>query len=518
MDRFLLQVAGRGEVVTLRELFEGIPGAVISGSDTAEVKGLSADSRGVSSGDLYVALRGSRVDGNSFVAEAVRRGAAAVASEEKLPALGLPSVLLPDPRRWIGELSSRAHGYPGRRMRIVGITGTNGKTTTAHLVEAILARSGRNPAFVGTVGYRWNGVTREAPRTTPESWELHSMLAEMATDGVSDVVMECSSHALEMGRLNGLDLDVAVFTNLTRDHLDFHGTTERYRDAKRKLFVEVLAGSRKETRTSVLNLDDPIGRAWSGTVGSPEITVSTIGSSRADLHPLRSDFSAAGIRAEVSVRGRSLEICSPLVGEFNLANLLAAMAVAEALEVPRESTVAAIAEFGTVPGRLERVPNRRGIHVFVDYAHTDDALDNVLRSLRPFADRRLLVVFGCGGDRDRGKRPKMAAAAARYGDVTIVTSDNPRGEDPERIIGEIVEGIPAHVRRVKPEDLNEESRGVACSMAERRAAIERALSIARGGDVVLIAGKGHETYQEVGGIRHPFDDRAVASGWLEGGK
>jgi UDP-N-acetylmuramoyl-L-alanyl-D-glutamate--2,6-diaminopimelate ligase len=504
--------------VTVGQLFAEIAGARITGNPSTEISGISIDSRKVRPGDLFVALAGAKTDGKKFVEEAIRAGAAAVASETGVAPAGVAAVHVPNARHALGTLSSRIFGDPSRKMRMIGVTGTNGKTTTAHLVEAILAEAGKNPAFIGTVGYRWNGVTRDAPHTTPEAPDLHAMLGTMVGEKVTDVVMECSSHGLELGRLGGVALDVAIFTNLTQDHLDFHGTMENYREAKWRLFSDLLEGSRKKNRFAVLNIDDPTGVEFRKRATLPVITYSADRLSDATVRPIESSIAADGIRGRFRVADDEVTIRSPLAGAFNLSNLLAALAASRALGVPHETAAAALSRFTAVPGRLERIPNGKGIHVFVDYAHTDDALSNVLKAVVPLRSGRLIVVFGCGGDRDRGKRPKMAAAAAALADLVIVTSDNPRSEEPEKIITEIVAGLPTSIRKVTPRELGAFSRGEACSMPERRAAIERALSVASPGDVVLIAGKGHETYQEIRGVRHPFDDRKVAAEWFGGKK
>lgn len=477
--------------MTASDLFANVPEVRLSGDAAAPIHGISIDSRKVVPGDLFVALSGEKVDGNDFIEEAVGKGAVAVASDPKA-------------REWLGGVSSRVYGDPSQKMTVVGITGTNGKTTIAHLVETILSRAGRNPAYIGTVGYRWNGTTHPALHTTPEAPELHAMLSKMNDEKVTDVVIECSSHGLELGRLGGLALDVALFTNLTQDHLDFHSSWGAYRETKKKLFSELLTQSTKPKRKAILNLDDPVGEAWSSEITLPVVTFSIHPLKKADIHAVRYELNEEGIEATISIRGQETSLQSPLVGEFNLSNLLAAIAIADSLGIFAQEISSALTSFEAVPGRLERVSNERGVDVFVDYAHTEDALSNVLQALRPLRKKRLIVVFGCGGDRDRGKRPKMAAVAAEYADLLIVTSDNPRTENPDSIICEILEGIP------------NKRRETVRSMAERRAAIEQALSISEPGDMVLIAGKGHETYQEVNGIRHPFDDREVAASWFGG--
>ncbi len=499
--------------MTAGDLVRRETGARIFGNPGVELGGMTVNSRSVERGDLFVALRGEKADGRDFIPDAIRRGASAVAAEEELPGIQVPLLLIPGLRKKLGPLASRVYGEPSQAMTVVGITGTNGKTTTVLLVAEILRCLGNEPGTIGTLFYRWKNREIEAPRTTPEAPELHRLLARMCSDGVTHVVMECSSHGLSLGRLGGLALDVAVFTNLTQDHLDFHRTMESYRDAKEKLFSEILTQSSKADRMAVLNLDDPVGRAWASSLRFPVLTYS-LRDEKADLFAGDVALDASGIRARVKIQGRSIPLRSPLVGLHNLSNLLSALAVARALKIDPERACEALSSVRSVPGRLEGIENERNLQVFVDYAHTPDALENVLKALSPFRKRRLLAVFGCGGDRDRTKRPQMARVAGEGADVVILTSDNPRSEDPISILREIETGISANLRRILENELDGDSKGIFCSIPDRRSAIHRALEIARPGDLVLIAGKGHETYQEVKGVKHPFDDRQVAKEWL----
>jgi UDP-N-acetylmuramoyl-L-alanyl-D-glutamate--2,6-diaminopimelate ligase len=497
----------------LSELARMFEGAATRGD--ARIGGVAVDSRNLTPGDLFVALRGAASDGAAFVPDAERRGAAAVASEGWLQGTSLAQLRVPSLRANLGALSAAVYGDPSRKVTLIGVTGTNGKTTTVRLIEEMLRDAGFEPGSIGTLGYRWRGREEEGPRTTPEAPELQRILCDMAGEGITHVVMECSSHGIELGRLNGVTFDVAVFTNLTQDHLDFHGTMAAYREAKRKLFDVLLRGSPKPRKVAVLNVDDPVGAEWAQSLDLPLVTYS-VRDGGASVRPVSSRLGAEGTRALLRVGHAEVKLESSLVGAHNLSNLLAAVAVAQALNLDVPRAVTALARVPGVAGRLDRVETGRGFDVFVDYAHTDDALKNVLAALRLLTRNRLIAVFGCGGDRDRLKRPKMAAVAANLADVTVITSDNPRSERPETIAAEIAAGLPAGCRRLSTAELGGDHRGVAAVIVDRREAIARTLAIATPGDVVLIAGKGHETYQEVSGVRHPFDDREVVRSWLRG--
>ncbi len=495
--------------MTLSELFQTVPGANIRGNGKTLVRGIAIDSRSVSRGDLFVALQGATSDGRAFIGDAIAKGASAIAAETEVESQKIPFVQAPELRSNLGVLSSRVYGEPSRELTVVGVTGTNGKTTVCHLVESIFRAAGKKPGILGTVAYRWNGREKEAPRTTPEATELHRMLRDMCNDGVDAVVMECSSHGLEMRRLSGLELDVAVFTNLTPEHLDFHSTMEEYGAAKKKIFDDLLAKSRKVKRFGVLNVDDPTGAKWSKELTLPIITFSVMGA-EADVVVTKKELRPDGIQATFLYKEETFSIHSPLVGTHNLSNIATAAAVGLALDYSKERIIQGIESLSGVPGRLERVPNSEGINVFVDYAHTDDALENVLKALEPLRQKRLIVLFGCGGDRDRSKRPRMARVAASAGDITVITSDNPRTESPDAIVDEIVKGLPPSVPLVEWTDVATAKGKMALREVDRRKAIALALSLAKRGDILLIAGKGHETYQEINGVKMPFDDRKVA--------
>ncbi len=462
-----------------------------------EICGLSYDSRRVAPGDLFAALPGHRMDGHAFVEEAVARGAAAVLAAHSVKT-DVPVVCSPDPRRSLGQLAAAFYGRPAEAMCVVGITGTNGKTTTSYLTEAVLAAAGHRVGVIGTVDWHYPGKRGANPVTTPQSLDLQRILAEMRSAGVSHAVMEVSSHALDQDRVEGVFFDVGVFTNLTRDHLDYHGSMAAYRECKQRLFTERLPAGPKALRAvAVVNTDDPFGRELAACLSVPCLTVgSAVGNK---VHPVAVDISRRGIQAELATPGGRLEIRSPLVGRHNLDNIMAAVASGIAVGVPAEAIGRGIAGVTRVPGRLEPVSDPEGRHVYIDYAHTPDALDHALAALRPLTPGRLICVFGCGGDRDTGKRPQMGEIAGRWSDYVVVTSDNPRSEVPEAIIEMILPGL----RRSAPADRWE-------AIPDRARAIFRAIGAAGADDTVLIAGKGHETYQVLSNRTIDFDDRQVA--------
>ncbi|HMH52401.1 MAG TPA: UDP-N-acetylmuramoyl-L-alanyl-D-glutamate--2,6-diaminopimelate ligase [Candidatus Acidoferrum sp.] len=479
-------------------LLDALPDKRIVGVPPVSVRGIADDSRRVQAGDCFVAVPGFKADARRFVAQAVERGAGLVVTEGEAPPLpGVATVLVPSARVALGRLAGAYYGHPSRDLTLVGITGTNGKTTTSYLVEALLQTRGDRTGVIGTIQYVVGDERRAAGQTTPEAPELQSLLARMRDRGVRGVAMEVSSHALALARVDELTFDVAMFTNLTQDHLDFHRTLDAYRAAKRHLF-ELLARSPKPHRVAVVNGDDPSGAEMTRDL---PVTVLTFGlGARAEVRAERHESTLAGIRlTAVTPRGR-LELTSPLIGEHNVMNLLGAIGAGIALGLDGEAIVRALSGVGTVPGRFEQVRAGQPFLVVVDYAHTPDALERVLATARKLTPGRLAVVFGCGGDRDRGKRPIMGEIAARLADHVWITSDNPRSERPAAIIDEIIPGV----------------RGVAggegrfIAEPERRAAIAAALRWAEGGDTVVIAGKGHETYQIIGADVLPFDDREVA--------
>jgi UDP-N-acetylmuramoyl-L-alanyl-D-glutamate--2,6-diaminopimelate ligase len=443
----------------------------------ATISGIAYDSRRVQPGELFVAVPGLKQDGRRYVEAALTRGAAAVVLErpDLLEGRTIGRVLVPSSREALARLADAYFGHPSGALTVVGITGTNGKTTTSYLVDALLSARGQRTGLIGTVQYRIGAEVIGAGQTTPEAVELQSFLRRMVKAGVTAVAMEVSSHALALSRVDGIDFDVAVFTNLTQDHLDFHGTMDAYREAKQRLFALLAAGP-KPGRTAVVNADDPSGASMVAGLPVPALTYGIRG--RADVRPARWSSGAEGIRMSVRTPAGQLDIASTLVGEHNVMNLLAAAGVGVALGMTPEVIGLALGSVGSVPGRFERVEAGQPFLVVVD--------------------------FGCGGDRDRGKRPLMGAIAARLCDHVWITSDNPRSEPPEAIIADIVAGIPGG-----PVDRHE-------TLPDRKAAIQRALAWAGVGDVVVIAGKGHETYQVIGSEVLPFDDRAQALAALAG--
>jgi UDP-N-acetylmuramoyl-L-alanyl-D-glutamate--2,6-diaminopimelate ligase len=476
--------------VKLGALLARLPGARLSGDPETAVAEVTHDSRRVGPGSVFVAIHGLVTDGNQFVEHARKRGAAAVVSEQGPRGEG-NWVEVADARTALAVLAAAACGDPAERLSLVGVTGTNGKTTTSYLVDAALRAAGEKVGLLGTVHYRIGDRSAAAARTTPESSDLQALFREMADEGCRRAVLEVSSHALALRRLHGCRFQVAVFTNLTRDHLDFHGDMERYFEAKRRLFTEHL----REDGRAIVNADDD--RA-ADLVACSRAPVWTFGLERgADIRAVDLQLSLEGSRFRAETPRGPVEVRSSLLGRFNVSNLLGALGAALALDVPREAAAAGMAALPGVPGRLERVDAGQDFTVIVDYAHTDDALKNLLETVRELRPRRVIAVFGCGGDRDPSKRPLMGAVAARLADVAIVTSDNPRSEPPEAIIEEIRRGmLPGRGAEV-------------LSVVDRREAIARALEMARSGSAVVIAGKGHETSQTLRDRSVPFDDRQV---------
>ena len=459
------------------------------------VSGLAYDSRTVKSGDVFVALKGQHADGTAFARQAIDRGAVAIVSEEPASAgVHVPWAIVADARLALALLATTFYRDPSREMRVVGITGTNGKTTTAYLVAGIFEAAGIRCGVLGTVAYKIGDELREATRTTPEAPDVQALLREMVDRGCGACAMEVSSHALALRRVDGMSFAAAVFTNLTRDHLDFHAGMDDYFRAKRRLF-EMLP----RNAPSILNVDDPRCGSLMEAGGRPL----TYGMQRpADVKPGPVSFSLDGLQFDVATPRDTLHVRSKLIGKPNVYNILAAVATATALDVSSDAIEKGLQALDAVPGRFQTVsgPND-DVTVVVDYAHTDDALRNLLETARPLAHGRLITVFGCGGDRDRTKRPLMGAVAGRLSDVIVITSDNPRSEDPARIIEEIQRGITPDTRRERQSLL---------TIVDRRQAIARAVEIARAGDVVLVAGKGHEKYQVIGDRTLAFDDVAVA--------
>jgi len=475
-----------------------------SGADTSAaaiaVTGIAYDSRRVEPGEVFVALRGRHADGTMFVAQAVDRGAVVIVSQDSPPeGLTVPWERVTDARLALAYLAAAFHQNPSRKMRVVGITGTNGKTTTAYLLSSMFEAAGIRCGLLGTVAYRVGVETREAARTTPEAPDVQTLLAEMVSNGCGACVMEVSSHALALNRVDAISFAAAVFTNLTRDHLDFHADMEDYFQAKRRLFQLL-----PRDCPAVINTDDPRASSLLETVGKSV----TYGINRpADVSPTPLSYSLEGLSFEVKTPRGVVTVRSSLVGRPNVYNILAAVAAAITLDLPIDAIERGIAALDRVPGRFQVVSSSKDdVTVVVDYAHTDDALRNLLETARPLAAGRIITVFGCGGDRDRTKRPLMGAVAGRLSDVILITSDNPRSEDPARIIEEIQRGITPDTRR------GSDQRTLA--IVDRHKAIDEAVGMAMPGDLVLIAGKGHEKYQVIGSQTLPFDDVEVAQAAL----
>jgi UDP-N-acetylmuramoyl-L-alanyl-D-glutamate--2,6-diaminopimelate ligase len=445
---------------------------------------------------VFVALRGLKAAGADFAPSAVAAGAAAIVGAA---ATDVPWIVVKDARLALAWLAAEFFGHPSREMQVVGITGTNGKTTTGFLVSSIVEAAGTRCGLMGTVTYRIGANEFTATRTTPEAPELQGMMRQMVGAGCGACVMEVSSHALALRRADGIRFAAAIFTNLTRDHLDFHPNMEDYFAAKRRLFEMLPAGA-----PAVVNADDPRGIAIAEAASR---TVTYAVNRPADVTPGPLSFSFAGLEFDARTPRGSVHVRSRLVGRPNVYNILAAIGVTATLGVPLDAIERGLAQLEGVPGRFERVSSADDdITVIVDYAHTDDALRNLLETARPLAPQRLITVFGAGGDRDRTKRPLMGMVAARLSDVVVITSDNPRSEDPGRIIDEVNLGAQPETRH-RGADVH--------SIVDRREAILYAVSSAARDDVVLIAGKGHEKYQEIGGVTLPFDDVAVAREALE---
>jgi UDP-N-acetylmuramoyl-L-alanyl-D-glutamate--2,6-diaminopimelate ligase len=482
--------------MTFLELLDGVE--VIAQSGNPQITGVEYDSRRVNRGDVFVAMQGGLSDGNKFIDQAIAAGAAAVVTDSDRTPDNVPWARVIHGRRALAGLSSNLYGRPGEKLAITGITGTNGKSTAAFLMEAILGAGGRKSALVGTIEYHVAGKVIPAPHTTPEPLELQRLFHDALESGATEVVMEVSSHALAQERIFGVRFDVAVFTNLTRDHLDYHGTMDEYFSAKRILFAGCGAAA---PRVAVLNTDDEYALQLVKFCKNHGSEVITYGLSKADFRCAKLEITPQGMRFDLVTPDDLIPVTSPLIGRVNVYNILAASAAAYARGCASESVSSGIAGLARVPGRFERVDCGQPFTVVVDYAHTDDALRNLTSLAREFVKPtggRVITVFGCGGDRDRSKRPLMGEAAGLGSDFVVLTSDNPRSEDPLAIINDACIGLQRSGAKYSTEP-------------DRRAGIQLALNEARAGDIVLIAGKGHEQMQISRTGTAPFDDRKVAS-------
>ncbi|PYL07650.1 MAG: UDP-N-acetylmuramoyl-L-alanyl-D-glutamate--2,6-diaminopimelate ligase [Verrucomicrobia bacterium] len=487
----------------LETLLGGLAVRQVIGRRDRAVESIAYDSRRVQRNGMFVALRGEKTDGNQFTAQAVEKGASVIVTEREESAAfagAATCVIIKNTRRALADLATIFYGRPAQRLKMAGVTGTNGKTTTSFLIKHICEKARLRCGLIGTVRYEIGERVLPATRTTPESLDLQELLALIANAGCRAASMEVSSHALAQKRTRGIEWDVAVFTNLTQDHLDFHGTIENYFEAKAKLFTQLGQQEKKREPIAVINIDDRYGEQLLDKIDK-NIAVVTYGMG------VRAQFRASNYRIEfggtsyrLDARGKSYLVRLPLIGRFNVANSMAALAAANSLGVNLRDAVTSLAKSPQIPGRLEIVPAKRQFQVFVDYAHTPDALLNVIKTLRELEPSRLLVVFGCGGNRDRQKRPLMAEVVERNADYAIVTSDNPRREDPAAIIADTEKGFRLHHYE---------------KIVDRAEAIARAVELAHPRDIVLIAGKGHEAYQEFADRTVPFDDIQVARRAIE---
>jgi UDP-N-acetylmuramoyl-L-alanyl-D-glutamate--2,6-diaminopimelate ligase len=491
----LTQAGAVRAAVRLVKLLRGVETRAPVAHGDLEISGLAYDSRAVKTGTLFVAIRGEKTDGNNFVSDAVGRGAVAILSEQEKPKslpTEFPWIQVADARKALAISAANFYMRPAEVLKLIGVTGTNGKTTTTYLVDSILRAAGCEVGHLGTIGYRLVREALPAPNTTPESLDLQKYLAEIVRAGGTHAVLEASSHALALDRLWGCPFAVAIFTNLTRDHLDYHKTFEEYFAAKRRLFEGTGAAA---PSTGVINRDDPFGQKLSGLAAR---TLTYGLEPGADITTRKSTFSVSGLEFVAETPSGKIEVRSKLVGRPNVYNLLAAIGAGVALDLSKEVIATGIAQLSAVPGRFERIDVGQPFLVVVDYAHTDDALRNLLATAKEMnAGGRIITLFGCGGDRDRTKRPLMGEAAGQASDVVVLTSDNPRSEDPLLIINDVIVGV----QRTKAKLFVE---------PDRQKAIEVALDEVRSGDIVLLAGKGHETYQVLRDRTIEFDDREVA--------
>lgn len=494
----------------LKRLIEGVETFRIAGELHGDVSGVcfAADQCGRDS--MFVAVPGLKNDGHQFIDEAISRGARFIIHEKELHFKApITAVQVTDSRKALGIISRNFFDHPSAGLTLIAVTGTNGKTTISYLLESIFREAGFKCGVLGTINYRYGDKICGAPNTTPESYEMHKVLRAMADEGVTHVVAEVSSHAVDLKRVDACDFDLGIFTNLTRDHLDYHLTMENYYQAKKRLFSEILTHSAKKyPQKMVVNADDPWGRRILREVSQPGLAYGI--ENECAVRAISHELSLKGINARLDLAGESFSIASPLIGKFNLYNILAAVGAAFILQIDPAVIQRGIEKMPNVPGRLEPVDSAAG-SIFVDYAHTDDALRSVLQNLTELKKKKIITVFGCGGNRDRGKRPLMGEAATHYSDLTIITSDNPRMEDPLAIIAEIEQGVDKS--KVKKKEigkfqLNGEVR-IYMVVPDRRKAIEAAIRVAEKDDIILIAGKGHEDYQILGSEKIPFDDRVV---------
>ncbi len=476
----------------LSKLCEGSEIIKRTGSDL-DVQNIECDSRKVTPGCLFCCVVGTFSDGHGFAKQAVEAGAIALVVQREIPELSVPQILVHNTRLVMAEMAAKFYDHPERGLRLVGVTGTNGKTTTTYMLKAIAEKAGMKVGLIGTIRNMIGELIIDTERTTPESIGLYRLLRQMQDEGVEIVMIEVSSHSLDQYRVHGLEFEVGEFTNLTQDHLDYHKTFENYLAAKKKLFYQC--------KQAVINIDDPHAGALMDGLTLP---ITTFGiREKADVSAADIDITTRGVQFDLRTEGFTTRMNVPIPGLFSVFNAMGAVGVALALGISMDCIKSGLEDMQSVSGRLEPLPTgNRGFSVFVDYAHTPDALENILKTVRGFAKGRIITVFGCGGDRDRAKRPIMGEIAGRYSDALVVTSDNPRTEDPFSILEAIEEGV--------------KKSGCAYQIIEqRRDAIKAALCSAEKNDVVVVAGKGHENYQEINGVKHHFDDKEIVVELLE---
>lgn len=487
----------------LEQLLKGLDVIDVVGSRDVEVADIAYHTKDVKPGSMFIAISGSHVDGHNYIDAAIGHGASVIVTSRRveLPE-GIANVVVSSTRAALAVMSSHFFGEPSKDLKLIGVTGTNGKTTITYLLEEIWKRAACPMGVVGTVNYRYGNIATNPKHTTPESYELQKLFRDMVSAGVKCVAMEVSSHSLDQNRVYGCHFNGAIFTNLTQDHLDYHLDMNRYKKAKEKLFTEHLCSSEKKNKWAAVNIDDPFGVEIAKGLSCRVLTFSV--NKEADIFAEEIQYSLKGLNIKMNIGGKSFRIKSRLIGKHNASNIMGAIAAAFAMGQPTDVICQGVESLERVPGRLEPVENFRGLNVLIDYAHTPDALRNVTTALKELKPKKLITVFGCGGDRDKTKRPLMGFETALRSDVVIVTSDNPRSEDPNKIIEEIVSGV----RRVGLEEGRAE--GGYFIEVNRRRAIEMAINLAAPKDVVLIAGKGHEDYQIIGSERLVFDDYKVA--------
>ncbi|MFC1555398.1 UDP-N-acetylmuramoyl-L-alanyl-D-glutamate--2,6-diaminopimelate ligase [candidate division KSB1 bacterium] len=485
-------------MVLLSDILRSVSSIRKQGNLKIDIGNICYDSRKVSPGDLFVAIKGGKLDGHDHIDAAIRKGAAAVMGEKSINGISsVPYIQVGNSRIALAETASAYYGNPSDSLSLIGVTGTNGKTSTVYLIDSILKENGEKTGMLGTVIYKVGEQKTEALWTTPESLTMHQYFYSMVQENIQKVTMELSSHSLEQHRAEGLNFRLGVFTNLSQDHLDYHRSMAEYAAAKQRLFKQLdpVLGE------NIINGDDPESRGMTEQNRRPVFTYSAE-SGKADVFPEKADFSFDGIISELQTPAGKINIESSLIGRHNLYNIMAAVTAGIALKIPVDIIKKGIRNFKIVPGRLEPVNAGQPFPVLVDYAHTDDAIKKVLDSVKKIIAGKLIAVFGCGGDRDRAKRQLMGKAAESGSDIAILTSDNPRTEDPEQIINDTLEGVSDKTKMEV--------------YVDRTEAIRRAIDLADKDDCVLILGKGHETYQDIKGVKHPYDDRIVAKKYLSG--